>query len=282
MYQRRTLVAAVVLAAVVVGSGACASKPIDERGEPAPSTTTVKRTTTTTTSTTLLPETTTTLPPETTTTTAAPPVTEPPPSSDEPPVLAAGAKGPRTQLLQQRLVELKYDPGPIDGEFGAKTKMAIWAYQKLNGLEATGEVSPELWAAMSTTSTPPAAIRPDGGPNRVEIDIPKQVLVVYRDNTVALITHISSGSGKRYCEGGSCGRAVTPRGDYSVLRRIGGWRRSALGLLYNPLYFKGGYAIHGAPSVPNYPASHGCVRIPMHIAEYFPTLVNNDEPVYLV
>jgi N-acetylmuramoyl-L-alanine amidase len=40
-------------------------------------------------------------------------------------------------------------------------------------------------------------------------------------------------------------------------------------VLWYPMYFKGGFAIHGYPSVPAYPASHGCVRIPMWIA---PTL----------
>jgi lipoprotein-anchoring transpeptidase ErfK/SrfK len=32
------------------------------------------------------------------------------------------------------------------------------------------------------------------------------------------------------------------------------------------MYFTGGYAIHGNPSVPPYPASHGCVRVPMWAA----------------
>jgi lipoprotein-anchoring transpeptidase ErfK/SrfK len=31
--------------------------------------------------------------------------------------------------------------------------------------------------------------------------------------------------------------------------------------MYKPYYFRGGYAIHGSPSVPGYPASHGCVRV---------------------
>ena len=33
--------------------------------------------------------------------------------------------------------------------------------------------------------------------------------------------------------------------------------------MYNPYYFFRGYAIHGSPSVPNYPASHGCIRVTM-------------------
>ena len=36
--------------------------------------------------------------------------------------------------------------------------------------------------------------------------------------------------------------------------------------VYRGRTYKGGFAIHGYPSVPAYPASHGCVRIPMWIA----------------
>ncbi|CAN5272355.1 hypothetical protein BH20ACT24_BH20ACT24_14950 [soil metagenome] len=60
---------------------------------------------------------------------------------------------------------------------------------------------------------------------------------------------------------GDVGVAVTPTGEYSVERKIEGLRVSALGTLYRPAYFVGGYAIHGSPSVPPYPASHGCVRV---------------------
>jgi hypothetical protein len=62
----------------------------------------------------------------------------------------------------------------------------------------------------------------------------------------------------------STGKASTPpAGNFTVLRHIDGWRQSRLGLMWRPNYFHGGYAIHGYSSVPNYPASHGCVRIPM-------------------
>jgi lipoprotein-anchoring transpeptidase ErfK/SrfK len=54
---------------------------------------------------------------------------------------------------------------------------------------------------------------------------------------------------------------VTPLGDFRIQRKIDAWRKSDLGLLYRPAYFTGGYALHGAPSVPPFPASHGCIRI---------------------
>jgi lipoprotein-anchoring transpeptidase ErfK/SrfK len=42
---------------------------------------------------------------------------------------------------------------------------------------------------------------------------------------------------------------------------VDAWDKSPLGQLYRPRYFNGGVAVHGYPSVPAYPASHGCVRV---------------------
>ncbi len=52
--------------------------------------------------------------------------------------------------------------------------------------------------------------------------------------------------------------------------------------MWNPYYFNGSDAVHGLASVPAYPASHGCARIPMHIADYFYTLVHQGESVFVV
>jgi hypothetical protein len=122
--------------------------------------------------------------------------------------------------------------------------------------------------------------------------------VIYENDKVRLITHVSSGSGEHYCEDAKsrvegeppptlkngeprevCGDADTPEGDFEYGRRESKWYRSELGELYNPVFFNGGIAVHGARSVPDYPASHGCVRIPMHIAEYFQSLVKTGDPV---
>jgi L,D-transpeptidase-like protein len=75
---------------------------------------------------------------------------------------------------------------------------------------------------------------------------------------------------------------VTPPGRFTFDWHYNGWRNGSLGELYNPYYFNGGIAVHGYTSVPTYPASHGCARIPMHIAEYFPSMVFKGMPVYVV
>ena len=58
-------------------------------------------------------------------------------------------------------------------------------------------------------------------------------------------------------------------GRFSVQRKLQGWHKSPLGLLYYPNYILSGIAIHGNPLVPATPASHGCIRIPMFAAKDF-------------
>ena len=60
-----------------------------------------------------------------------------------------------------------------------------------------------------------------------------------------------------------------------------GFDPSPLGTLFDPMYFTGGYAVHGNPTVPPYPASHGCVRVPMWIAPYLFQTNSYGETVYV-
>jgi hypothetical protein len=148
-------------------------------------------------------------------------------------------------------------------------------------MSRTGRATDDVVAKVMASGLP-GALLPSGGSNRVEVDIKRQVLFVYKGGALYRTLDVSTGSGKRYCVDGACATAVTPGGSFRVTRRISGWRTSRLGRLYNPLYFNGGIAIHGAPSVPAYPASHGCVRITMSAAGWFPGVVANGTPVYVV
>ncbi|MDP9071126.1 MAG: L,D-transpeptidase family protein [Actinomycetota bacterium] len=235
-------------------------------------------TTTTSTSTTSTPSTTTPVP--------APAVTGGPgPRAAAAPTplpgLGPGARGAEIQSLEQRLADLKYDPGKVDGVFDGTTGHAVMAFQKVHGLARTGRATPEVLSALSG-ATAPAAMLPGGGGDRVEIDLPRQVLFLWQGNSLARILPVSTGTGKRYCVDGSCARAVTPGGSFRVTRKILGLRVSRLGQLYNPLYFNGGIAIHGSNSVPGRPASHGCVRIPMSASRWFFDTVPPGTPVYVL
>ena len=196
------------------------------------------------------------------------------------PGLGVGARGPQVLALEQRLAELHYDVGAVDGVYDGNTASAVTAFQKVTGMSRTGRATDDVLAAVNT-ATDPAPLVPAGGATRVEVDIARQVLFLYQGNALSKILPVSTGSGSRYCVDGECARAVTPGGSFRVFLRVSGWQTSRLGRLYNPLYFNGGIAIHGAPSVPAYPASHGCVRIPLSAAGWFPSKVPNGTPVYV-
>ncbi|MFB9237741.1 L,D-transpeptidase family protein [Plantactinospora siamensis] len=167
------------------------------------------------------------------------------------PTLRQGAKGAAVVSLQQRLAALHYDTGGADGTFGASTFHAVVAFQKVNGLGRDGIVGPRTWAALDHPTMPKPRYQHSG--YAMEANLSRQVLYLTRNGAVVRILDASSGKSS----------TPTPTGNYHVTRRIDGWRQSALGLLWRPNYFTGGYAVHGATSVPNYPASHGCVRVPI-------------------
>jgi peptidoglycan hydrolase-like protein with peptidoglycan-binding domain len=217
-----------------------------------------------------------------TTTTTAPPPPPPPPAPPKP-TLRRGDNSADVQLVQAQLKAIGYDPGAINGTFGPETQFAVFALQKLYGLKPTGEVTP-LEHELLAKGERPQPLAPDLGPDRVEVDLPRQIMTVYRGGAVHVITHISSGNGKRYCHPGrrKCGYAITPRGTFTISSMAKGWITGPLGRLYNPATFtRYGHALHGSLSVPLYPASHGCVRVPMHTAKFLPAMILKGMPVYV-
>ncbi len=197
-----------------------------------------------------------------------------------------GASGAKVTAVQERLAALNYDVTLADGKYGDQLYHAVMAFQKVNGLSRTGRVNTQTLTALDS-ATEPSPLIATGGTDRIEIDLQKQYLALYKGGTIYRLLSISSGSGKEFCvydpttKKTECDKAITPGGSFRVRSRWVGWRESKLGLLYNPLYFNGGIAIHGAPSVPATPASHGCVRIPMISAQWFPEQVADGTPVYV-
>jgi len=232
------------------------------------------------------------------------------PASSQPRVpltrnLSKGVYGDDVKRLQQRLTDLHFDPGPVDGAFGPATTQAVWAFQKLvlnvPREQADGVVTPEIWDTMQG-EVPIQPRRSRTTRRHMEVYLVQQVAVLFEDGAPKLITHISSGSNEEWCDEvtidpntpendtdevikkGICGTSVTPGGVYTFTRRYvegDGWREGKLGRMHNPVYFNYGVAVHGSGNVPNRPASHGCIRIPMHISQYFPSLVEKGDQIYV-
>jgi peptidoglycan hydrolase-like protein with peptidoglycan-binding domain len=170
--------------------------------------------------------------------------------------------------MQERLAELGYDVGTPDGSWGARTTYSLMAFQKVEGLTRDGADGPETQAALAK-ATKPGPMVPGGSPTRIEIDVARQVMFHWVNGSLARILPVSTGNNERYCVDGDCDVAVTPGGTFRIGRKALGLEVAPLGELWWPMYFNRGIAIHGSPSVPAYPASHGCIRIPMYAAPTF-------------
>jgi peptidoglycan hydrolase-like protein with peptidoglycan-binding domain len=185
------------------------------------------------------------------------------------PRLVLGARSAAVALLGDQLRRLHY-AAPYGTQFDARILDAVYAFQKVQGLPRTGVVDALFWRALASAHTPiPRYSQPA---SHLEVNKGRQVLYVVRGSRTALIVPISTA--------GIAG-TFTPVGRFAIYRKVAGFDPSPLGTLYDPLYFAGGYAIHGNPSVPPYPASHGCVRVPMWIAPHLYATNSYGETVYV-
>ena len=183
--------------------------------------------------------------------------------------LSYGDQGSLVAELNRRLNQAGFNADDAD-EFGRETRHAVYAFQKHHEMQTDGVFTAAMWDLLAE----PIVLPRQQFPDRVEVNLGKQTLYVLEDHEVVYVAPISSGNGALY-DTASGGRAyaVTPEGEYSFERKIDGVRRSYLGTLYNPYYFRGGFAVHGSGNVPNYPDSHGCVRVTMwdsvELKDYF-------------
>jgi peptidoglycan hydrolase-like protein with peptidoglycan-binding domain len=175
--------------------------------------------------------------------------------------------GAATAAVQQRLLDLGFWNQGADGKYGFSTTQSVMAFQKYAGLSASGNVDSDTAFALTFASE-----RAHGQSNSgtlVEVDKAKQLLFVVQDGKTVWAFNTSTGSGIPYTVPNKIdptkietGDAQTPDGLFKTNReRPQGWWVGDLGQIYRPKYFNGGIAIHGLGSIPNHPASHGCVRV---------------------
>jgi peptidoglycan hydrolase-like protein with peptidoglycan-binding domain len=180
-------------------------------------------------------------------------------SDDRPEVLERDDEGAEVLALQQQLAALGYWLGESDGRFGHLTEQAVLALQGAAGLRRDGVVGPKTLEALAAGTRP----QPRTGSGRVvEVDRDAGLLLFAEDGRTRLALHTSTGTFEAYEVSGRELLADTPQGRWEVSWAYDGWREGDLGRLYRPRYFhRDGIAVHGYPSVPAYPASHGCARV---------------------
>ena len=143
-----------------------------------------------------------------------------------------------------------YTPG--SGGFGSQMGDSVIAFHKAYGRPRTTSFEASDWKRLTRN-----AIKPKFGGSgmHIEVDKKRQLLMQVTNGKVTMAVHISSGR-----------TGNTPAGTHKIL-----WKGNSVpslygSMLYKSMAFQGAYAIHGYPSVPTSPASHGCVRVPMWIA----------------
>ena len=168
-----------------------------------------------------------------------------------PPNLSYGTTSPAVTELARRLSALHYVVPSLSSTFSEDFIQSVYAFQKVQGLERTGAVDVAFWTRLEEPRVPQA--RYSDPADHIEVDKTHQVLYLVRGGRIALISPVSTAGIAGY---------HTPEGRFAIYRKVTGYDKSPLGVLLDPMYFVGGYAIHGNPSVPAYPASHGCIRVP--------------------
>jgi lipoprotein-anchoring transpeptidase ErfK/SrfK len=159
-----------------------------------------------------------------------------------------GSRGVKVTLLQRGLRRLGYAV-PVGGAFGGATARAVLAFRKTNNMRRTGRASSTVYSRVFRGRGAFRPRYPRAG-RHVEFDWSRQVLAFVDRGRAVAVYHASSG------------KASTPTvfGTFRFYRKQPG--TNSHGMVHSN-YFIGGYAIHGYKSVPTYPASHGCIRVPI-------------------
>jgi len=174
------------------------------------------------------------------------------PGSDFPGGFKVGDSGPGVRAMQEDLARLTYlAPRFVTGSYDDATWQAVVGFQGYSRLERNGVASALTVASLMRAERPQA--RHVEGVAHVEIDLDRQVMMlVHGSGVVTRLIHISSGI-----------TGNTPAGSFTVTRKERmSWSKPFKAWLPYASYFFEGFAMHEFPDVPEYAASHGCVRIP--------------------
>jgi hypothetical protein len=159
-----------------------------------------------------------------------------------------GSRGPFVTLIQQRLNALHVFV-PQSGVYEAYTGLALDAYHRLlrHGVSQSLDAATvsELLDGVGTFH-----VRYPKDGTHIEGNLSRQLIAEIKGSRVVWIYPISSG------------KPSTPTilGHFRVYYRVPGYLPD--GMYYSSFFFRG-YAVHGYNPAPDYPASHGCMRLPI-------------------
>jgi lipoprotein-anchoring transpeptidase ErfK/SrfK len=177
-----------------------------------------------------------------------------------------GSRGVGVALLKQGLRALGY-PAGSGPSWTDKLGREIMAFRKTNFMSRVFTADHSFFRRVFAGQGAFKLVHPDAG-KHVEFDWSRQVLALAEGDKVVATYHASSGS------------PVTPTvfGEYHFYLKGPGTNAKGM---YMSNYFIRGYAIHGYPSVPTYPASHGCIRVPNSDANAIYNWIAVGDPIFV-
>jgi len=163
------------------------------------------------------------------------------------PEVQAGEHSYAARILQHELRALHYVVG-APGVYDQQTQWAVMAFRKVAGLPRNFIANAPVFDALAAGAGHFAIRYPSQG-RHIEADLTHQVIALIGANgVVQRIYAISSGKPS----------TPTVLGRFAVYEQTPGVNSEGM---VDSNYFYTGYAIHGYPEVPDYPASHGCLRV---------------------
>ncbi len=160
-----------------------------------------------------------------------------------------GDKGQFVDLVQQRLAALHVFV-PESGVYDQRTGLALDAYHRLLGWGEGNQSLGGRTIGALLNGQGAFKVRYPGDGKHAEGDLGDQTLALINGSQVYRVYPISSGKPS----------TPTVLGRYQVYYRVPGYLPD--GMYYSSFFYRG-YAIHGYDPAPDYPASHGCMRLPI-------------------
>jgi len=182
------------------------------------------------------------------------------------PKLHIGSTGPKTKLFLTSLREQGYFVRGKD-KFTSSTQLAILAFRKVNKLHRNMSYSKSIFRTLLMGNGAFPLAHPEDG-KHVEADLSRQVLVLADDGKPKYTFPISSGASA----------TPTVTGKFHFYSKTPGYNSHRM---YYSAYFIGGYATHGYNPVPNYPASHGCLRNPIPDSIFIYNWIDIGDTIYV-
>ncbi len=169
------------------------------------------------------------------------------------------------RLYNESLVDQGYYIGHMSSHLGLGARLATLAFRKVNHMSRNMSYRPVIFRKLLMGR---GAFEPrfDDG-HHVEADLSRQVMALVEGGRPVATFHISSGTSA----------TPTVRGNFHFYLKQPGYNAKRM---YYSVYFIGGYATHGYSPVPNYPASHGCLRVPIPNALSIFNWIDVGDPIY--